>query len=205
MASRRKSLHGMNEKSYLTPAKKERDRIESEIKGMAREVDRLEPRIKDYFLGKADYPGHREFVDKVQNYKIRGTYLNQSDISYLTGILDTVQSKLYYNAKSWNQWEQDARSSRQHERRQERHYCAPDYKEQSTKPQSSIDILWDMQRNKLKEKGLENRESKEEFTRRMKKNYRELKTEMTRDQKVAMVYDRTTNRCILKIERRNYL
>ena len=195
----------MSEESCLTLAKNERDSIESEIKAMAREVDRLEPRIKDYFLGKADYPGHREFVDKVQNYKIRGTYLNQSDISYLTGILDTVQSKLYYNAKSWNQWEQDARSSRQNERRQERHYCAPDCEEQSKKPQSSIDILWDMQRNKLKEKGLENRESKEEFTRRMKKNYRELKTEMTRDQKVAMVYDRTTNRCILKIERRNYL
>jgi hypothetical protein len=195
----------MNEESYLTLAKKERDRIESEIKAMAREVDRLEPKIKDYFLGKADYPGHREFVDKVQNYKIRGTYLNQSDSSYLIGILDTVQSKLYYNAKSWNQWEQDARSSRQNERRKERHYCAPDCEEQSNKPQSSIDILWDMQRNKLKEKGLEIRESKEEFTKRMKKNYRELKTKTTGDRKVAMVYDKTTNRCILKIERRNYL
>jgi len=195
----------MSEESYLTLAKNERDRIESEIKAMAREVDRLEPKIKDYFLGKADYPGHREFVDKVQNYKIRGTYLNQSDSSYLIGILDTVQSKLYYNAKSWNQWEQDARSSRQNERRKERHYCAPDCEEQSNKPQSSIDILWDMQRNKLKEKGLEIRESKEEFTSRMKKNYHELKTKMTADQKVAMVYDKTTNRCILKIERRNYL
>jgi hypothetical protein len=195
----------MSEESCLTLAKNERDSIESEIKAMAREVDRLEPKIKDYFLGKADYPGHREFVDKVQNYKIRGTYLNQSDISYLTGILDTVQSKLYYNAKSWNQWEQDARSSRQHERRQERHYCAPDCEEQSTKPQSSIDILWDMQRNKLEEKGLELRESKEEFTRRMKKNYRELKTKVAADHKVAMVYHKTTNRCILKIERCNYL
>ena len=154
----------------MTLAKKERDSIDSEIKAMAREVDRLEPKIKDYFLAKADYPGHREFVDKVQNYKIRGTYLNQSDISYLTGILDTLQSKLYYNAKSWNQWEQDARSSRQNERRQERHYCAPDCEEQSKKPKSSIDILWDMQRNKLKEKGLEIRESKEEFTSRMKEN-----------------------------------
>ena len=195
----------MNKESYLTLAKKERDSIDSEIKAMAREVDRLEPKIKDYFLGKADYPGHREFVDKVQNYKIRGTYLNQSDISYLTGILDSLQSRLYYNAKSWNQWEQDARSSRQNERRQERHYCAPDYEEQSKKPKSSIDILWDMQRNKLKEKGLEIRESKEEFTSRMKENYRELKTTMTGDQKVAVVYDKTTNRCILKIERRNYL
>jgi hypothetical protein len=195
----------MSEESYLTLAKKERNNIESEIKGMAREVDRLEPKIKDYFLGKADYAGHKEFVDKVQNYKIRGTYLNQSDISYLAGILDTVQSKLYYNAKSWNQWEQDARSSRQHERRQERHYCAPDCEEHSTKPQSSIDVLWDMQRNKLEEKGLENRESKDEFTRRMRKNYRELKTTMTGDQKIAMVYDKTANRCILKVERRNYL
>ncbi len=92
-------------------AKKERDSIELEIKAMAREVDRLEPKIKDYFLAKADYPGHREFVDKVQNYKIRGTYLNQSDISYLTGILGSLQSKVYYNAKSWNQWERDAISS----------------------------------------------------------------------------------------------
>jgi hypothetical protein len=195
----------MNEESYLTLAKQERDSIDSEIKAMAREIDRLEPKIKDYFLGKADYPGHREFVDKVQNYKIRGTYLNQSDIGYLTGILDTVQSKLYYNAKSWNQWEQDARSSRQNERRQERHYCAPDCEAQSKKPQLSIDTLWDMQRNKLKEKRLEIRESKEEFTSRMKKNYHDLKTKMTGDQKVAMVYDKATHRCILKIERRNYL
>jgi hypothetical protein len=85
----------MSADSYLTLAKKERENIESEIKAMAGEVDRLEPKIKDYFLGKVAYPGHREFVDKVQNYKIRGTYLNQSDISYLTGILDTVQSKVY--------------------------------------------------------------------------------------------------------------
>ena len=56
-------------------------------------------------------------------------------------------------------------------------------------------------RNKLKEKGLEIRESKEDFTSRMKKNYRQLKTKMTGDQKVAMVYDKTTNRSILKIER----
>ena len=60
-------------------------------------------------------------------------------------------------------------------------------------------------RNKVKEKGLEIRESKEEFTSRMKKNYRQLKTKMTGDQKEAMVYDKTTNRGILKIERRNYL
>lgn len=186
--------------SPLTLAKNERVRIESEIEAMAREVDRLETKIKSYFLGEADYPGHREFVDKVQNYKIRGTYLNQSDISYLKDVLDTVQLKLYYNAKSWNQWEQDARSSRQNERRQERHYCASDYEEQSKKPQSSIDILWNMQINKLKENGLEIRESKEEFTDRIEKNYHELKTKMTGDQKLAIVYDETTNRYILKIE-----
>jgi hypothetical protein len=195
----------MSEESYLTLARNERVRIESEIKAMAREVDRLEPKIKDYFSGEGDYPGHREFINKVQNYKIRGTYLNQSDISYLTDILDTLQSKLYYNAKSWNQWEQDSRSSRQNERRQERHYCAPDCEEQSKKPQSSTDILWDMQKNKLREKGLEIKESKEEFTDRIKKNYHELKTKLTADQEVAMVYDKTTNRCILKIERRNYV
>jgi hypothetical protein len=195
----------MSEESYLTLAKSERVSIESEINAMAREVDHLEPKIKDYFSGKGDYPGHREFVNKVQNYKIRGTYLNQSDIRYLTDILDTLQSKLYYNAKSWNQWEQDAKSSRQNERRQERHYCAPDCEEQSKKPQSSTDILWDMQKNKLREKGLEIKESKEEFTDRIKKNYHELKTKLTADQKVAMVYDKTTNRCILKIERRNYV
>ena len=195
----------MTEESYLALAKKERDSIESEIKAMAREVDRLEPKIKDYCLDKADYPGHREFVDKVQNYNIRSSYLNQSDITYLTGILDSVQSSVYYSAKSWNQWEQDATNEREKERRKERHYCAPDYEEQSKKPQSSIDILWDMQGNKLKEKGLEMRESKEEFTSRMKENYREDKRKMIGCQQVVMVYDETTNRCILKSERRNYL
>jgi len=195
----------MTEESYFALAKKERDSIELEIKAMRREVDRLEPKMREFFLGKGDYPGHREFVDKVQNYNIRGTYLNQSDITYLTGILDSVQSKVYYNAKSWNQWEQDARSAREKGRRKERHYCAPDYEEQSKKPKSSIDILWDMQRNKLKEKRLEIRESKEEFTSRMKENYREVKRKMIGGQKIAMVYDEATNRCILKIERRNYL
>lgn len=176
--------------------------IKLEIEDLFQQVNEMDVIIRNYLADRKNnvYPEHKRLIDKIRNYDIR--YLTDPA---LEGLLDNLQWKLYYHEKSWNQWWEDADSGMQNERRCERHYCAPSHEGLNKKKKYSIDTLWDMQKNKLREHGIEgDLESKEQFKKRIHYNYTKLKKHVKDQQRVVMVFDKKRKQCVLKIEKRSY-
>jgi hypothetical protein len=69
-----------------------------------------------------------------------------------------------------------------------------------TKSQYSIDALWEMQMDKIKEHGTVSTENKSDFKQRMKEEYQELRKIKQADQEIVMTYDADERRCRLDLK-----
>jgi hypothetical protein len=182
--------------------KEEINRVEQELADLDRQVNEMDVTLRDYLTDPKRYPPPQQqrLIDRIRSYRIH--HLGSSHLELL---LENLQWKLFYHEKSWNQWREDSENRKANERRSERHYCAPDNEEFKSKKTSSVEMLWEIQQDKLKEHQInEPSESKEEFKQRLIHTYRQLVKEKTENQKMVLVFEKKHKRCSLKLERRNY-
>ena len=69
-----------------------------------------------------------------------------------------------------------------------------------SKSQYSIDTLWDVQVEKLKQHGTDPKESQAEFKQRMYQEYKQLSKVRKENQDVVMTYDAQEKKCKLDLK-----
>ncbi len=152
---------------------------------------------------KNPHPRHIEFIEKVQRYRIDPAVSNK----HLESLLDNLQWKVYYYQRAWNQMFENAEAAYRQNRQPVLDPTLPPAGQaagetEPSKPraQYSIDNLWKVQVEKLKQYGVEPQETQEEFQQRMYQEYRALKKNQKENQEVVMVYDVKEQKCRLDLK-----
>jgi hypothetical protein len=179
--------------------------IENELNRMIQQIHEMDQKIRLYLADrqKNAHPRHIEFIEKIQRYRIDPHASNK----HLEALLDNLQWKIYYYQKAWNQmWENSESVYRQTRKPDLETPPSPspasmDTKESPrTKSQYSIETLWEVQVEKLKQYGAEPKESPTEFKQRMYQEYKELSKFRKDYQEVVMVYDAMEKKCKLDLK-----
>jgi hypothetical protein len=179
--------------------------IENEMNRMIQQIHEMDQKIRFYLADrqKNPHPRHNEFIEKIQRYRIDPNISNK----HLEALLDNLQWKIYYYQKAWKQmWENAEASFRQTrkpvlETTTSSSSASMDAKEApKSKSQYSIDSLWDVQVEKLKQFGAQPKESQPEFKQRMYQEYKELSKFRKGNQEVVMIYDAQEKTCKLDLK-----
>jgi len=179
--------------------------IENELNRMIQQIHEMDQKIRFYLADRQTnpHPRHIEFIEKIQRYRIDPAASNK----HLEALLDNLQWKIYYYHRAWNQmWENAETAYRQNikpvlEATQE---SAPEpvneKAPEKNKVQYSIETLWEIQKEKLKQHGSISPENRSEFKQRMYQEYKELSKVRKTNQEIVMTYDAQEKKCKLDIK-----
>lgn len=186
----------------------QRKKIEIEIAALRRQTDEMDAKIRAYLADRTrkPHPRHFDLIDKVQKFKIPGGLVNKS----LEGLLDSLQWKVYYAQRAWQQMWQNAEAARRAKGKMatvsdsapggdvsEPDADMPEEADQE-KTQYSVDTLWEIQQEKLKTYGYDQSiETKSAFKNRMAKDYSELSKKRKAGQEIVMTFDKDEKKCRL--------
>ncbi|MCU0598556.1 MAG: hypothetical protein MUE70_04760 [Desulfobacterales bacterium] len=179
--------------------------IENELNRMIQQIHEMDQKIRLYLADRQRnaHPRHIEFIERIQRYRIDPHASNK----HLEALLDNLQWKIYYYQRAWNQmWENSDSSYRQTRNPELETPPAPSgpsggMKEvPKTKSQYSIETLWEVQVERLKQYGAQPKETPTEFRQRMYQEYKELSKFRKDHQEVVMVYDAKDQKCKLDLK-----
>ena len=181
----------------------QRKKIEIEMAALRRQTNEMDSKIRAYLADRArnPHPRHFDLIDKVQKFKIPGGLVNKS----LEGLLDSLQWKVYYAQRAWQQmWQNAEAAQRAKGKIATVSDSVPepdaDMSEESDqeKTQYSVDTLWEEQQEKLKTYGYDQSiETKPAFKNRMAKDYKKLSKNRKADQEIVMTFDKDEKKCRL--------
>ena len=182
----------------------QRKKIEIEIAALRRQTDEMDSKIRAYLADRTrnPHPRHFDLIDKIQKFKIPGGLANKS----LEVQIDSLQWKVYYAQRAWQQMWQNAEAAQRVSRttappiRPKTDALEVDMPEKpdQEKTQYSVDTLWEIQQEKLKAYGYDQSiERKSAFKERMAKNYRELSEKRKAGQEIVMTFDKDEKKCRL--------
>jgi len=192
----------------LEDIEKLRKKIEIEISALRRQTDEMDAKIRAYLADRSrnPHPRHLDFIEKVQQYRVPGEVANKS----LDGLLDSLQWKVYYAQRAWQQMWQNAEVA---QRAKGKMATAPDSTPggdvsepdadmpeelDHEKSQYSVDTLWEIQQEKLKTYGYDQSiETKPAFKNRMAKDYSKLSKNRKAGQEIVMTFDKDEKKCRL--------
>ncbi len=176
--------------------------VEKQISDLSRQVDEVDAKIRAYLADRQrnPHPRHLELIERVQGYHIDSAVLDK----HLETLLDNLQWKIYYNKKAWYQLWENAEKARPGmaipagPQPAETQKGADLFQEKS---QYSIDTLWEIQQQKLRQYGHEGTgESKAAFKERMINEYKALNEKRKEGQEIVMTYDIYEERCRLDLK-----
>jgi len=184
----------------------QRKQAEQAISLFSRQIDEMDSKIRAYLADKKTkpHPRHLELIDKIQGFRIP----NAISTKHLTVLLDNLQWKLHYNKQAWNQlWERaaikaktqgDAASAEPVSGIPERNDGAAQIQ---TKAQYSLDVLWEIQQEKLRAYGhVDNPETKAAFKKRVIEEYKALSQGRKGRPEIIMTFDKETMQCKLGVK-----
>ncbi|RLB75330.1 MAG: hypothetical protein DRH24_19785 [Deltaproteobacteria bacterium] len=186
----------------LEDIEKERKKLEIQIAALSRQTDEMDAKIRAYLADRSrnPHPRHFDLIDKVQKFKIPGGLANKS----LEGLLDSLQWKVYYAQRAWQQMWQNAEAAQRASKTTADTTKAdasevdmPEGQNQE-KSQYSVDTLWEIQQEKLKTYGYDQSiETKSAFRNRMAEDYKRLSKDRRADQEIVMTFDKDEKKCLL--------
>ncbi len=183
---------------------KKRKQVEHRIAELSRQVGEMDNKIRAYLADRQrqPHPRHLEFIQKVQNFHITPDVTNR----HLETLLDNLQWKVYYHQRSWKQLWENSESARNmpppaSPEPRPPSVDAASRPDESSSSQYSIDNLWEIQKEKLRNYGIDTvDESKSQFKKRMISEYRKLNQSKAAGQEIVMSFDREEKKCRLEIK-----
>jgi hypothetical protein len=179
--------------------------IENELNRLTQQIHEMDQKIRFYLADRNTnpHPRHIEFVEKIQRYRIDPAASNK----HLEALLDNLQWKIYYYQRAWNQmWENAEAAYRQNRKPVLEETHAPKSEPmngnepEKSRSQYSIETLWEVQSEKLKQHGSISPENKSEFKQRMYQEYKELSKLRKANQEIILTYDAQEKKCKLDIK-----
>jgi hypothetical protein len=190
----------------LEEIEKDRKKIEMAIAALRRQTDEMDAKIRAYLADRTrnPHPRHFDLIDKIQNFKVPGGLVNKN----LEGLLDSLQWKVYYAQRAWQQMWQNAETA---QRAKGKMATVSDSasggdaseadmadEQDQEKTQYSVDTLWEIQQEKLKTYGYDQAiETKPAFKNRMAKDYNQLSKKRKAGQEIVMTFDQVEKKCRL--------
>jgi hypothetical protein len=181
-----------------------RKTIENELNRLTQQIHEMDQKIRFYLADrqKNAHPRHIEFIDKIQRFRIDPSVSNR----HLESLLENLQWKIYYYQRAWNQMWENAEAAFRQNRQPVLETTPPPSPEPTngeqaskSKSQYTIDTLWDVQVEKLKQFGSRPQESQGAFKQRMYNEYKELSKIRKDKQDVVMIYDAKEKKCKLDL------
>jgi hypothetical protein len=179
--------------------------VENELNRLTQQIHEMDQKIRFYLADrqKNAHPRHIEFIDKIQRFRIDPSVANR----HLESLLENLQWKIYYFQRAWNQMWENAEAAFRQNRPPVLETTPPSSLESTnggqsskSKSQYSIDALWDVQVEKLKQHGRHPEESQGAFKQRMYNEYKELNKIRKNNQDVVMIYDALEKKCKLDLK-----